>query len=68
MFKDQAMRILRQREGLESNDTSLDEKIQKFPPKYALAEICGWEFGDPRWAETFEEWCNLVGLKIVEDK
>ena len=68
MFNELAMRILRQRLGLEEDDTSKDELIKTYSQREALAELCGWEFGDSRWSQVFEKWCGWVGLEIVEKK
>jgi len=60
-----ALEILRLRQGLEEKDSSKDESLLKTSPRDVVREICGWEFGDPRWFDTFEKWCKWAGLCIV---
>ena len=65
---ERALRILRQRQGLEDFDTSKDKRLLKTSPRDIVREICGWELGDHRWFDSFEQWCNWAGLEIVEKK
>ena len=55
-FPPYVMRILRQRRRLDEDDESEDAQINALTPEFAVKEICGWEFGDPRWANRFAGW------------
>ena len=60
------MAILRQRHGLEADDASQDEHLNRIAPLDALREAAGWRLGDTSWADNFIDWANAVGLKVVD--
>jgi hypothetical protein len=60
------MAIIRQRNGLDEDDTTQDEKLNAKSPKAKLCDIVGWELGDPSWADTFLYWAQECGYKIEE--
>lgn len=55
---------IRQREGLEKDDASQDDRILKMSPSMKLRRIVGWELGDGHWADTILEWAKDCGYKI----
>lgn len=59
------MRAVRQRMGLEPDDTSRDSEITSHTPTQLLRDVCGWHLGDPAWAETFLEWARGCGFVIT---
>jgi hypothetical protein len=65
-FKDQALQTLRERRGLEPEDSSQDEQIQKMTEKKALEEILAWHLGSRGWLDQIELWAGRCGLKIVK--
>ena len=60
------LETLRKRRGLKPDDSSKDEIIKEFSRRDAVEEICGWELGSGNWFQTFEDWLNSCGLKIVK--
>jgi len=60
--------IMRQRLGLDEDDTSKDELIQKMRPFERVKLIIGWKLGDESWGDLFKYWCESQGLEIVEKK
>lgn len=60
------MKKIRQRSGLEENDTSHDEELNARSPRAKLHDIVGWELGDGSWADSFLYWAKECGYKIEE--
>lgn len=58
---------LRQRLGLEENDTSRDGYIMSLTPFERVQMLCGWYFGDPSWAGTLKSWCESQGIYWTAD-
>lgn len=58
---------MRQRLGLEGDDTSFDLEIDRRVPFDRLRLICGWYLGDNGWADTFKEWCASQGIWMTTD-
>lgn len=59
------LKKMRQRLGLEENDTSRDEYLKGLPPFERVRIIAGWLLGDERWADNFFVWCNSQGLYLT---
>lgn len=55
---------MRQRLGLEENDTQRDAEIASMTPYARLRLLCGWFLGDPNWASSMLEWCNDAGFEV----
>ncbi len=60
------LRVIRQRRGLDDNDTSQDSKIDALTPRKKLRALAGWELGDEGWADVFIEWANDCGYVVKE--
>jgi len=56
---------MRQRLGLDENDTSKDKYLEQMKPFDRVKLIIGWEFGDESWGDTFKEWCDSQGLYLT---
>lgn len=68
MLTERMMEACRGVLGLETDDTSLDERIKAWSPKQ-IVEVCSeWEFGDPSWARTFAVWMTRAGVTIEDMK
>lgn len=59
---------IRQRNDLEENDKSNDEKFNSMSPIKKLRDVAGWELGDPDWANQFIEWAKDCGFEITTDE
>jgi hypothetical protein len=59
---------LRQRMGLEKNDSSNDDDIEKMTADEKFSEVIGWELGYSTWAAQLLEWAKDCGLEIIGDK
>lgn len=59
-----AMIDIRQRNGLEEDDTSQDDYFNKRDPRENLADLIGWHIGDSSWLRRFESWAEACGLKL----
>ena len=57
---------MRQRLGLNADDASLDDHIEKMTPEERLELICGWHLGYPGWSRTILNWVRGAGFKITE--
>lgn len=55
---------LRQRMGLEKNDSSNDDEIEKMTADEKFSEVIAWELGAPTWAAQLLEWAKDCGLEI----
>ena len=58
------IRDMRQRLGLEPDETRGDDAIRSMTPMERFKLLCGWHFGDPSWASTVIAWAKDVGFKI----
>ena len=61
------MKPLRERLGLDENDTSRDGIINNRPAITNLEELCAWEFGDPSWARWFIKRMDDLGIKTIKE-
>lgn len=61
------MKPLRERLGLEENDTSRDDEINSRLPIDNLRELSAWEFGDPSWADWFAQRMESLGVKEIKE-
>jgi hypothetical protein len=50
------MKKLRMRRGLDGNDTSEDDHIERMSPADKVRDLAGWELGYGGWADTFAMW------------
>lgn len=48
--KRELMEALRQRKGLNKDDTTMDETLDELPPSEKFREWCAWELGCASWA------------------
>lgn len=55
---------MRQRLGVEPNDTSQDVRIEAMTPFQRLKLLCGWYLGDPAWASHILEWAKDSGFSV----
>ncbi len=58
------MNKIRQREGLEFNDKSQDDRLTAMSPKEKLRRVVGWELGDDNWTDTILQWAEACGFII----
>lgn len=56
---------MRQRLGIDPDDASKDDVIEKMTPEERLGLLCGWHLGDPAWSRTFLNWARDAGFKIT---
>lgn len=61
------MKEIRQRNGMEEDDTSRDDYFQLRDPKLNAADIIGWHFGYD-WYNTIDNWLFACGLEITPIK
>ncbi len=57
---------MRQRLGLEKDDTSRDKEIEDMEPLKRVRLIAGWYLGDPNWADTFKDYFESQGLYLSD--
>ena len=50
-----ALEAIRQRLGIDKNDTSLDDQINNMSPKEIASEWSAWYLGDGEWGKTIIE-------------
>ena len=50
------MKVLREREGLEPDDTSMDAQLNELTSFEALEELATWNLGHSGWLDTFIQW------------
>jgi hypothetical protein len=56
---------MRQRLGLEADDTSRDRQIEEMEPMERVRLLAGWTLGDPDWADTFKDFFESQGLYLA---
>lgn len=66
--REDIMDVLRMRRGLEPDDTSQDDIIQKMTAREAFEECCGWHIGPGNWAGSILNWLKASGYTVTEDK
>ena len=60
----QYIKDMRCRLGLKEDDTRRDDEIEKMSPHDRFRLLCGWNLGDPRWADTILDWAKDAGLRV----
>lgn len=63
-YPERVMQILRQRDGLDKDDTSEDDALNALSQKQALSELVAWELGSPDWAWWFINQVESVGGSV----
>lgn len=58
---------MRQRLGLDENDSCKDKYIESISPLERVRLIAGWYLGGGGWADTFVEYFKSQGLYLTED-
>jgi len=61
------MEFLRQREGLDENDSSQDEELNKLTPKEAFKDVCNWHGFTGGWDSVFKMWIEDIYEINVDD-
>jgi hypothetical protein len=56
---------MRQRLGLQPDDTSRDVDIEKMSPTKRLSLLTGWHLGYDGWEHTILNWVEDAGFKIT---
>lgn len=65
MYPEYILRMLRQRRGLEANDTSDDDYLNRMPPNQAFAMVCNWE-GLVGYAPVIQGWVkDIYGIDLT---
>jgi hypothetical protein len=65
-YPEYILRKLRQREGLEEEDTSMDTELKNMSPSVAFNEVCTWE-GLCGYGDTIEGWiADIYGIDLQE--
>ena len=59
---------MRQRLGLDEDDSSRDADIERMSPRQRLEMLCGWHLGHSDWARTFLSWAKDAGFEIKEPR
>ncbi len=54
------MKYLRQREGLDENDTSMDNELNKLSPNEVFTEVCIWNGLMGNYDETIKGWIKSI--------
>ncbi len=55
------LETLRQRRGLEKDDSSKDEDIERMPPALKVRHLTAWHLGDGGWANSIAAWMKECG-------
>lgn len=65
-YPENIMRDLRQRKGLEPNDTTCDDEINTLTPNEAFEEVLEWD-GLIDYAYTIKQWIkDIYGINLNE--
>lgn len=65
-YPEYIMKMLRQRLGLDEDDTSRDTELNTYSPSEAFEEVCNWE-GLINYASTIKHWIEgIYGFDIDE--
>lgn len=59
---------MRQRLGMEKDDTFMDPKIEEMDAMERTKLITAWNLGDPDWALQFKDWFESQGVIFVDKK
>jgi hypothetical protein len=65
-YPEYIMKKLRQREGLEEDDTSKDNELNQLSPSTAFSEVCDWE-GLQGYASTIKGWIEDIYNINIDD-
>lgn len=63
---DSPIEKLRMRNGLEKEDTSIDQKLINSTASEKFKSLCGWELGYSSWSKTILNWLDISGYDISE--
>lgn len=64
-YPENIMKYLRQREGLEADDSTLDDDLNNLSPSEAFREVCGWNGLLGGWDEQIKYWIeNTYGIDL----
>ncbi len=58
---------MRQRLGLNFDDTSRDREIEDMDPFQRVQLIVGWLHGDPAWADEYKSYFESQGIYLTTD-
>jgi hypothetical protein len=61
------MKDLRERIGLENDDTSRDTEIMERLPMDNLRHLCAWEIGDSAWADWMVKRMRDLGIDSIKE-
>lgn len=56
---------MRQRLGLEPDDSSRDSDLEKMTETQKLGLIAGWHLGYSGWEHTILNWVEAAGFKVT---
>ena len=56
---------IRQRMGLDENDTSADEEIEYMEPMERVRLLAGFYHGNDDWADTWKEYFESQGIYLT---
>lgn len=56
---------MRQRLGIEKDDTSKDKSIEEMEPMERVRLIAGWYHGNGLWADTYKEYFESQGIYLT---
>lgn len=59
MYPEYILEMLRQRQGLEYDDASMDDKFNSWHPKVVFNEVCNWE-GMIGYGDTIIGWVEDI--------
>lgn len=66
-YPEYILRYLRQRKGLEEDDTHLDDKFQSMSPDHVFSEVLEWEGLLGGWDRQIKGWIHdIYGVDIDE--
>ncbi|EMM5100298.1 hypothetical protein ACK249_003644 [Pseudomonas aeruginosa] len=58
------LKMLRQREGLDANDSSKDDALDALTPDEKFRNVIAWQFGDGAWSGTILSWAAQCGVQL----
>lgn len=66
-YPEHILRYLRQRHGLEENDTSMDDRLNAMPSKKAFREVLEWNGMIGGWDSLITGWIkDIYGVDLEE--
>lgn len=66
-YPEYILRYLRQRQGLEENDTSMDDGLNAMPPKNAFRDVLEWHGMIGGWDSLIIGWIKDIYGVDLED-